>query len=141
MHHAEAVIRRVPQLADTAQAASTRRHLAHERGSPALGDEPIARRIARVVGQARGLVVTAGAVRAAVVRMALRRLGETLVGRNRRRTDGEAHLVVEQKHVGVRDDVGVGARCERQSHERQARRKADKRGQQGCAREIPPHLN
>ena len=58
-----------------------------------------------------------------------------------RRTDGEAHLVVEQKHVGVRDDVGVGARCERQSHERQARRKADKRGQQGCAREIPPHLN
>ena len=136
MHQAEPVIRRVPELANAAELRTARRDLAHERRCPTLRNQSVARPVPGVVREARGLVVTEGAVRAVVVRVVLRGLHETRVRRYGRRTGRGAELVGEQEHVVRRRLCG---RRERNRHESQTYRKAHEGAQKRGARENPPH--
>ena len=108
MHETKSVIRRVPQLLHAVERAAERgRDFAHERRVQARGEHAVARRVTRVVRKARGLEVPDDPVRAVVVRVVLRRGDDPRVGRERRRADGEAQLVVALEHRRSADNVGV----------------------------------
>ena len=136
VHQPEPVVGGIPQLTNAPELRATGRDLAHERRGPTLRDQSVAWRIPGVIGTARGLVVTADSIGAAVVRVVLRGLHKPRVRRNRRRADRVAELVGERKHV---DRRRIGRRRERHRHESQTYRKAHEGAQKRGARENPPH--
>ena len=136
MHHAEAVIWRVPELANSPELGAPGRDLTHERSRPAPSDQPIARPVPGVIRKTRGLEVTEDSVRAVVVGVVLRRLCEPRIRWDGRRADRVAELVGQIEHVrGGR----IGRCREWHGHDRQAQRNRQQTAKKRSAREIPPH--